>query len=73
VFIAADCGARAAALGGDVAACSPDRLMGHLRQRRMNMVQTGAQYDFLHRVLPLLTMQLQTSSSGECVPSPTGD
>ncbi|CAJ1428285.1 unnamed protein product, partial [Effrenium voratum] len=56
VFIAADAGARAAAQGE---AYSPDRLIAHLRRCRMNMVQTAEQYEFLHRVLPVLTEQLK--------------
>lgn len=59
VFIAAECGARAAVMGGDTVGCSPDRLVGHLRQCRMNMVQTAEQYEFLHRVLPALVGQLK--------------
>eukprot|EP00438_Fugacium_kawagutii_P018074 Skav224940 [mRNA] locus=scaffold1474:60115:64258:- [translate_table: standard] len=59
VFIAADAGARAAAQGKD--GSSPDRLIGHLRQCRMNMVQTAEQYEFLHRALPVLTQQLRAT------------
>lgn len=59
VFIAADAGARAAVLG-ETQLCSPDRLIGHLRQCRMNMVQTAEQYEFLHRALPLLTEQMRS-------------
>lgn len=58
VLIAADAGARAAALG-DSQMCSPDRLIGHLRQCRMNMVQTAEQYEFLHHALPLRTEQMR--------------
>lgn len=63
VFIAADCGARAAAMGADTSRCSPDKLVGHLRQCRMNMVQTAEQYEFLHRVLPPLVEQLEVRSA----------
>ncbi|CAE7177984.1 PTPRR, partial [Symbiodinium pilosum] len=58
VFIAADAGGRAA-LRGEAHRCSPDRLIGHLRQCRMNMVQTAEQYEFLHRALPLLVKQMR--------------
>lgn len=58
VFIAADNGARSAALGGDVTNCSPDRLVAHLRKCRQNMVQTAEQYEFLHTILPPLAAQL---------------
>eukprot|EP00434_Breviolum_minutum_P022663 symbB.v1.2.020000.t1/scaffold1659.1/size107071/2 len=57
VFVAADAGARAASQGK--VTCGPDRLIGHLRQCRMNMVQTAEQYEFLHRALPDLTEQLK--------------
>lgn len=59
VFIAADAGARAACQGK--VDCSPDRLIGHLRRCRMNMVQTAEQYEFLHRALPVLTEQLRVT------------
>lgn len=59
VLIAADLGARAAVSGADPALCSPDRLVGHLRRSRANMVQTAEQYEFLHLALPPLTAQLQ--------------
>jgi len=59
VFAAADIGARTAALDGDLAGCSPDSIVAHLRQRRMNMVQTAEQYEFVHLVLPALTAQLR--------------
>jgi len=59
VFVAADCAARAAALGGDISSCCPDRLVGYLRQHRSNMVQTAEQYQFLHTVLPTLTMKFR--------------
>lgn len=58
VFIAADCAARAVAMGLEPSSCSPDQLVGYLRGCRMNMVQTAEQYDFLHRVLPPLAAQL---------------
>lgn len=58
VFVAADAGGRAA-IRGEARCCSPDRLIGHLRQCRMNMVQTAEQYEFLHRALPLLTKQMR--------------
>mmetsp|Transcript_80375 Transcript_80375/g.236479 ORF Transcript_80375/g.236479 Transcript_80375/m.236479 type:complete len:404 (-) Transcript_80375:18-1229(-) len=64
VFIAAECGARAAMMGADASCCSPDELVGYLRQCRMNMVQTAEQYEFLHRVLPPLVEQL----SKGCLP-----
>eukprot|EP00931_Biecheleriopsis_adriatica_P123357 TRINITY_DN9838_c0_g1_i3.p1 TRINITY_DN9838_c0_g1~~TRINITY_DN9838_c0_g1_i3.p1 ORF type:complete len:379 (-),score=67.31 TRINITY_DN9838_c0_g1_i3:46-1182(-) len=59
VFIAADAGARAAQDEARASQCSPDRLIGHLRECRMNMVQTAEQYEFLHRALPLLTEQMR--------------
>merc|ERR1712054_625138 len=61
VFIAADCGARGAAMGAELEKCNPDRLVGHLRQCRQNMVQTAEQYEFLHRVLPPLTAQMASA------------
>eukprot|EP00435_Cladocopium_sp_Y103_P015618 s2479_g3.t2 len=64
VFIAADAGARAAAQGK--VDCSPDRLIGHLRRCRMNMVQTAEQYEFLHRALPVLTEQLRVRMPRSC-------
>merc|ERR1719189_553806 len=76
VFIGADCGARAAALGADTALCSPDKLVAHLRQCRMNMVQTAEQYEFLHRVLPPLVAQLRRARGipkGECVGGSEGE
>merc|ERR1712118_584241 len=78
VFIAADCGARGAAMGTEVEKCSPDRLVGHLRQCRQNMVQTAEQYEFLHRMLPPLTQQLASELSvaehaaSPSSPSPAG-
>lgn len=61
VFIAAESGARAAALGDDRVDCAPDRIIEHLRKCRMNMVQSADQYMFLHHVLPYLTTQLKAS------------
>merc|ERR1712224_593618 len=58
VFIAADCGARGAAMGADLEKCSPDKLVEHLRSCRQNMVQTAEQYEFPHRILPPLTTHL---------------
>merc|ERR1712187_873660 len=57
-LIAADCGARAVMLGADPCMCSPDKLVRHVRNSRMNMVSTADQYEFLHCALPRLVAQL---------------
>lgn len=78
VFIAADCGARSAAMGGDLEKCCPDRLVQYLRQCRQNMVQTAEQYEFLHTVLPPLATQLASElaacdyAASPSSPSPVG-